>query len=65
MPQVSVETDEVKRDAISDAGLADRCTDDVSYIPLHQQALSWGVSKKIKSCSGRTIRCSFHWVKKD
>jgi peptide/nickel transport system substrate-binding protein len=27
------------------------------YIPLHQQALAWGVSKKVKLCSAPTTRC--------
>ena len=33
--------------------------EEAGMMPLHQQALAWGVSKKSRSCSGRTTRsCS-------
>ena len=31
--------------------------DEYGYIPLHQQALAWGVSNKVKLASAPTTRC--------
>ena len=41
------ETDKAKRDAMIEQAFA-MTIDDIAYIPLHQQALSWGVSNKVK-----------------
>ena len=38
-------------------------TDDVSLIPLHQQALSWGVSKKVKLVQRADDVILYHWVR--
>jgi len=45
--KILIETDPVKRDAMI-AEAFKILTDEVGLIPLHQQALAWGVSKKIK-----------------
>ncbi len=41
------ETDTAKRDAMIEQAWA-MTIDDIAYIPLHQQALAWGVSNKVK-----------------
>ncbi len=45
--QVLVENDPAKRDDLIAAAYK-MTTDEVAYIPLHQQGLAWGVSNKIK-----------------
>jgi peptide/nickel transport system substrate-binding protein len=63
IPQISVEVDPDKR-----IGLVTQAwrmlTDDVSHIPLHQQALSWGVSKKVKLVQRPDDVMLYHWVVK-
>ena len=39
--------------------------DDVSYIPLHQQALAWGVSKKTHVIQRPDNYYEFYWVNMD
>lgn len=60
---ISVETDPEKR-----LGLVTQAwkllTDDVSHIPMHQQALSWGVSKKVKLVQRADDVMLYHWVVK-
>ena len=46
------ETDTKKRDAMIEKAWG-MTIDDISHIPLHQQALSWGVGSKIKSLAQR------------
>ena len=45
--QVLVETDAAKRDELIHQAFQ-ILIDDVAFIPLHQQAIAWGVSKKVK-----------------
>jgi peptide/nickel transport system substrate-binding protein len=45
--KVLQETDANKRDQLIKAGF-EIVAKDFAYIPLHQQALAWGVSKKLK-----------------
>ena len=37
---------------------------DWSYIPLHQQALAWGVSKKVNLPQRADNLVMFHWATK-
>ena len=61
--QILVETDLKKRDdLIFDAYKI--VTDDVGLIPLHQQALAWGVSKKIKIPQRADDEIMFYTAKK-
>ena len=39
--------------------------DDFSYIPLHQQALAWGVSKKVKLTQRPDNQMLLYWVSKE
>jgi peptide/nickel transport system substrate-binding protein len=39
--------------------------DDVSHIPLHQQALAWGVSKKVKVVQRADNQILFYWFRKE
>ena len=62
--KVLVETDKAKRDQlIKEAfqiGIAD-----YGYIPLHQQPLSWGVSKKLKIPQRADNQIRFEWAVKE
>lgn len=63
VPQISVETDPTKRlDLIAQAYRM--IADDVGYIPLHQQALSWGTSRKIKLVQRPDDEMLYHWIVK-
>ena len=63
IPQISTETNPEKRlDLVTQAWRL--LTDDVSHIPLHQQALSWGVSKKVKLVQRADDVMLYHWVVK-
>jgi len=45
--KINSETDQAKRDAMIEQAWT-MTIDDVAYIPLHQQALAWGVSNKVQ-----------------
>ena len=45
--KIIIETDKAKRDQMIKQAF-DIAIKDWAYIPLHQQALAWGVSKKLK-----------------
>ncbi|MBB1093890.1 ABC transporter substrate-binding protein [Rhodopseudomonas pseudopalustris] len=61
--KVLIETDPGKRDQLIkqayEIGIKD-----YSYIPLHQQALAWGVSKKVKLTQRADNRVLLHWATK-
>ncbi len=38
---------------------------DWGYIPLHQQALAWGVSKKVKLVPRADNQMMLYWVSKE
>lgn len=61
--RILVETDKAKRDAmIKEAyqiGIAD-----YGYIPLHQQSLAWGVSKKVQVVQRADNQVRFEWAVK-
>jgi peptide/nickel transport system substrate-binding protein len=61
--KILTETDIAKRDQlIVDAYKI--MTDEVSHIPLHQQALAWGVSKKVDIVQRADNQILFYWATK-
>jgi peptide/nickel transport system substrate-binding protein len=61
--KVLVEADPAKRDGmILDAFKT--LHDDVGYIPLHQQALAWGVAKNVEIVQRADNMPLFYWVQK-
>ena len=44
--KIQSETDKAKRDAMIKEAFQIH-TDDIGHLPLHQQSLAWGVSKKV------------------
>jgi peptide/nickel transport system substrate-binding protein len=62
--RILVETDAGKRDdMIAEAFRI--IHEDVSHIPLHQQALVWGVSKKVKVVQRADNQILFYWFRKE
>jgi peptide/nickel transport system substrate-binding protein len=61
--KVEQETDKTKRDALIKEGF-DTIQADWGYIPLHQQALAWGVSKKITLTQRPDNYLYLYWVSK-
>ena len=39
--------------------------DDYGYIPLHQQALAWGVAKNVKVAQRADNSVLLYWITKD
>ena len=62
--KVQVETDRAKRDQMIKQAFQ-LCIDDYCYIPLHQQPLSWGVSKKLKIQQRADNQVRFEWAVKE
>jgi len=62
--KVESETDKAKRDALIKDGF-DVLNTDWGYIPLHQQALAWGVSKKVHLTQRADNLLLLYWVSKD
>jgi peptide/nickel transport system substrate-binding protein len=61
---ILVETDTKKRDdMIAEAFRI--CHDEAGVIPLHQQSLIWGVSKKIQIVQRADNQILFYWAKMD
>ncbi len=63
--QALQEPDEAKRDDIFKQAWQISLFDDVGYIPLHQQALAWGVSKKTHVIQRPDNYYIFAWVTMD
>jgi peptide/nickel transport system substrate-binding protein len=61
--QVLVETDTAKRDQLIKQAF-EIGVKDYAYIPLHQQALAWGVSKKVKLTQRPDNQVSLYWATK-
>jgi len=60
--QILVETDTAKRDdMIAEAFRI--CHEEAGIIPLHQQSLIWGVSKKVQIVQRADNQILFYWVK--
>ncbi|MHB2167244.1 ABC transporter substrate-binding protein [Alsobacter sp. R-9] len=63
--QVLMENDPKKRDDLIYQAYDIAQNKDVGYIPLHQQALSWGVSKKVKVVQRADNQFLFYWATKE
>jgi peptide/nickel transport system substrate-binding protein len=63
--QVLVETDKGKRDQLIKTAYELGQNKDWAYIPLHQQALAWGVSNKVKVVQRADNQILFYWFRKD
>jgi peptide/nickel transport system substrate-binding protein len=61
--QVLLETDTAKRDLLIKQGY-EIAAKDFGYIPLHQQALAWGVSKKVKLSQRADNQVLLYWATK-
>jgi peptide/nickel transport system substrate-binding protein len=61
--QVLVESDTAKRDLLIKAAF-EIAAKDWGYIPLHQQALAWGVSKKVKLTQRADNQVLLYWATK-
>jgi peptide/nickel transport system substrate-binding protein len=61
--KVLLETDAAKRDILIKQAF-EIAAKDFSYIPLHQQALAWGVSKKVKLTQRADNQVLFRWATK-
>ncbi|HEY8382188.1 MAG TPA: ABC transporter substrate-binding protein [Microvirga sp.] len=62
--KILVETDKAKRDEMMKQAFK-LATNDFSYIPLHQQALAWGVSKKVKLVQRADNQVLLYWARKE
>jgi peptide/nickel transport system substrate-binding protein len=58
-----VETDTAKRDQLIKQAY-EIAAKDYGYIPLHQQALAWGVSKKVKLIQRADNQVLLYWATK-
>ncbi|HEY8564381.1 MAG TPA: ABC transporter substrate-binding protein [Beijerinckiaceae bacterium] len=63
--QIAVETDKAKRDELIKQAYEISQVQDVSYVPLHQQALAWGVSNSLKVVQRADNEFLFYWATKD
>jgi len=63
--QILVENDTAKRDQLIKTAYQLGQDQDWGYIPLHQQALAWGVSKKVKVVQRADNQILFYWYRKD
>jgi len=61
--QILVEADTAKRDQLIKQAY-ELATKDYGYIPLHQQALAWGVSKKVKMPQRADNSVLLYWATK-
>ncbi len=58
-----VESDTTKRDLLIKQAF-EIAAKDFGYIPLHQQALAWGVSKKVKLTQRADNQVLLYWATK-
>jgi peptide/nickel transport system substrate-binding protein len=61
--KVLVETDAAKRDQLIKAAF-EIVAKDYGYVPLHQQSLAWGVSKKAKLIQRPDNEVLLYWASK-
>jgi peptide/nickel transport system substrate-binding protein len=59
--KIQSETDKAKRNALIREAYQMHI-DDIGHIPLHQQALAWGVSKKVDVVQRPDNNLSYNWV---
>jgi peptide/nickel transport system substrate-binding protein len=63
--KVLVEIDTAKRDEMIKEAYELGQVQDWAYVPLHQQALAWGVSKKVKVVQRPDNQILFYWFRKE
>jgi peptide/nickel transport system substrate-binding protein len=63
--QILVEADKNKRNQLIKAGYELGQNQDWAYVPLHQQALAWGVSNKVKVVQRADNQILFYWFRKE
>jgi peptide/nickel transport system substrate-binding protein len=63
--QVLVENDKVKRDQMIKKAYEIGQVRDWAYVPLHQQALAWGVSNKVHVVQRPDNQILFYWFRKE
>src|ERR1043166_531107 len=63
--QVLVESDTGKRNQLIKGAYELGQNQDWGYVPLHQQALAWGVSKKVKVVQRADNQILFYWFRKE
>jgi peptide/nickel transport system substrate-binding protein len=59
--KIQSETDQAKRNAMIREAFQIH-VDDIGHLPLHQQALAWGVSKKVDVVQRADNNMSFKWI---
>ncbi len=59
--KIQSETDKAKRNAMIREAFRIH-QDDIGHIPLHQQALAWGVSKKVSVVQRADNNISYKWI---
>src|SRR3954447_17454469 len=63
--KILVEADKAKRDQMIKEAYQIGQEQDVAFVPLHQQALAWGVSKKVKLTQRADNQILLYWFRKD
>src|SRR6478752_10877774 len=63
--KILVEPDKAKRDKMIEEAYKIGQEQDYGFIPLHQQALAWGVSKKMKVVQRADNQILFYWFRKE
>jgi peptide/nickel transport system substrate-binding protein len=63
--KILVEADKGKRDQMIAEAYKIGQEQDWAYVPLHQQALAWGVSKKVKLAQRADNQILLYWFRKD
>jgi peptide/nickel transport system substrate-binding protein len=63
--KILVEPDKAKRDAMIKEAYQIAQEQDWGFVPLHQQGLAWGVSKKVKLQQRADNQILFYWYRKD
>lgn len=62
---VLIEPDKAKRDQMIKKAYEITQVQDWAYVPLHQQALAWGVSNKVKVVQRADNQILFYWFRKE
>ncbi|WP_422679909.1 ABC transporter substrate-binding protein [Chelatococcus albus] len=63
--KIRAETDKKKRDDLIAEAYRVALVEDVGYIPLHQQALVWGVAKTVKLVQRADNQLILSWIRKE
>jgi peptide/nickel transport system substrate-binding protein len=62
--KILVESDKAKRDKMIEEAYKIGQEQDYAFVPLHQQALAWGVSKKVKLAQRADNQILLYWFNK-